>query len=110
MHQQNLHPLTLYQTLHVRQYAKDHVFDGALLLKDHACQIEQHLITLDFQLRFLKQLRITQSDATELQVRGEDLQRRKRLRIIFTLSCNSLLLLLLALVSCQAAYVANKNP
>lgn len=77
MHQQNLHPLTLYQALHVRQYAKDHVLYGALLLEDHACQIEQHLIALDFQLRFLKQLRIAQSDATELQIRGEDLQRRR---------------------------------
>lgn len=78
VHEQDLHALALDETLHVGENAEDHVLDGALLLEDHARQIQQHLITLDFQLRFLKELRIAQANATELQIRGKDLKQKER--------------------------------
>jgi len=73
--QEDLDPLALDETLHVGEDAEDHVLDGALLLEDHAGQIQEHLVPLDFQLRFLIQLCISQSNATELQIRRKDLER-----------------------------------
>lgn len=71
--EQDLDALALDETLHVGEDAEDHVLDGALLLEDHPGQVEEHLVPLYFQLRFLVQLGIPQPDAAELQVRGKDL-------------------------------------
>jgi len=71
--QEDLDALALDETLHVGENAEDHVLNGALLLEDHACQIQEHLIPLDLQLRFLIQLCIPQPNPTELQIRGKDL-------------------------------------
>lgn len=83
VNEQNLDTLALDETLHVGEYAEDHVLYGALLLEDHACQIQQHLISLNFQLRFLKKLRIAQANATELQIRGKDLKQQEKEKKIY---------------------------
>lgn len=50
----------------MRQYPEHHVLDRALLLEDHACQIEQHLVALHLELGLFVQLGVTQADAAEL--------------------------------------------
>lgn len=67
----NLHSLALNQALHMRKNAQHHMLNGALLLKDHSRQIQQHLIALNLQLGLFVQLGIAQADAAELQIRRE---------------------------------------
>lgn len=71
VHQQYLHPLTLDQTLRVRENSEDHVLNGALLLEDHTRQVKQNLVPLDLQLRLLVEMRIAQTNTAELQVTRE---------------------------------------
>lgn len=71
VHQQYLHPLTLDQTLRVRENSEDHVLNGALLLEDHTRQVKQNLVPFDLQLRLLVEMRIAQSNTAELQVTRE---------------------------------------
>lgn len=60
----------------MRQYPEHHVLDRALLLEDHAGQIEQHLVALHLELGLFVQLGVAQADAAELQVGREDLAGR----------------------------------
>lgn len=69
----NLDPLTLDQTLCVRQYPEDNVFYRTLLLKDHPRQIEEYLVSLDFQLRLFVQVCVSKTNTAELEIASEDL-------------------------------------
>jgi hypothetical protein len=42
------------------------MFDGALLFKDHSCQIKENLVPFHFKLALLVQLSIPQPNAAEL--------------------------------------------
>lgn len=55
----------------MRQYPQHHVLNGALLLKHHPGQVQQHLVPLHLQLRPLVQLGVPQADAAELEVGRE---------------------------------------
>ena len=66
-----LNPLALDEWLGVREDSEHHVLYGTLLLEDHPCQVEQHLVPLHLQLTLLVQLSIPQPNPTELQIAGE---------------------------------------
>lgn len=68
-----LDPLALNETLRVRKYPIYNVFYRALLFEDHTSEVQQDLVPFDLQLGGLVEVGISEADAAELQVTGEDL-------------------------------------